>query len=210
MTHGFTDRTDGLFVNRDERQQWFSRHYPQARYFEVHQKHTAAVLIIDNKVQPSEAYNTPADAMVSKQKNIILAVKTADCVPVLLYDPSAQVGGVIHSGWKGTLAHIVQKTIQAMKQQGASAHHIQAFLGPAINACCYNVPDERIAAFKEAGLPVHGHALCLAESIVLQLKEEGVDRVTVPVTCTSCQSDKYFSYRREGPDHGTMISFVCL
>ncbi len=210
ITHGCTDRTDGMFVNRDERQQWFAQRYPQARYFEVHQKHTATVLVIDDKVQPSEAYNTTADAMVSKQKNIIMAVKTADCVPVLLYDPIAQVGAVAHSGWKGALAQIVPKTVQVMKQQGASAHHIQALLGPAINTCCYTVTAERIAAFIEAGLPVYGTALCLAEAVALQLYQEGIDNITVPVTCTSCQSDQYFSYRREGPDHGTMISFVCL
>ncbi|MCR4326038.1 MAG: peptidoglycan editing factor PgeF [Candidatus Roizmanbacteria bacterium] len=208
--HGITDKTDGLFINRDERQEWFAQRYPGTPYFEVHQKHTATVLVIDGKVQPSEAYNTTADAIVSKQKNIIMAVKTADCVPVLLYDPAAQVGAVIHSGWKGILANIVQKTIQVMKQQGASAHHIQALLGPAINVCCYTVSAERIAAFREAGLPVHDNALCLAESVAMQLKEEGVDRIITPVTCTSCQSEQYFSFRREGPDHGTMISFVCL
>ncbi|PJE63622.1 peptidoglycan editing factor PgeF [Candidatus Roizmanbacteria bacterium CG10_big_fil_rev_8_21_14_0_10_45_7] len=210
ITHGCTDRTDGSFGSRDERQQWFAQHYPHTPYFEVHQKHTGTVLVLDGKVQPSEAYNTTADAIVSKQKNIIMAVKTADCVPVLLYDPAAQVGAVIHSGWKGTLANIVQKTVHAMKQQGASAYHIQAFLGPAINACCYSVSDKRIAAFTEAGLPVHGNSLCLAELVAIQLKREGVDDIIAPITCTSCQSERYFSYRREGPDHGTMISFVCL
>jgi polyphenol oxidase len=88
------------------------------------------------------------DASVTKTAGLLLAVQTADCVPILLVDPKNRAVAVVHAGWRGTLARIVEKTIGRMQMQFASkAADLLAAIGPAIGGCCYEVGTEVAAAF---------------------------------------------------------------
>jgi len=89
-----------------------------------------------------------ADASVTKRAGLLLAVQTADCVPILLVDPKNRAVAAVHAGWRGTLARIVEKTIGRMQMQfGSKAEHLLAAIGPAIGGCCYEVGTEVAAAY---------------------------------------------------------------
>ncbi len=88
------------------------------------------------------------DASVTKRAGLLLAVQTADCVPILLVDPKNRAVAAVHAGWRGTLARIVEKTIGRMQMQfGSKAEDLLAAIGPAIGGCCYEVGTEVAAAY---------------------------------------------------------------
>jgi hypothetical protein len=96
---------------------------------------------------------TPADpvsgdASITKSPGLLLAIQTADCVPILLVDPKKRAVAAIHAGWRGTLARIGQKTVGEMQMHyGSKPADILAAVGPAIGACCYEVGTELVTEF---------------------------------------------------------------
>jgi hypothetical protein len=108
------------------------------------QFHSDAILHFESApTEPSRA-----DASVTKTEGLLLAVQTADCVPILLVDPKNRAVAAVHAGWRGTLARIVEKAIGRMQMQfGSHAADLLAAIGPAIGGCCYEVGTEVAAAF---------------------------------------------------------------
>src|SRR6266852_5390066 len=89
-----------------------------------------------------------ADASVTKNAGLLLAIQTAECVPILLVDPKNRAVAAVHAGWRGTLARIVEKAIGRMQMQfGSHAADLLAAISPAIGGCCYEVGNEVAAAF---------------------------------------------------------------
>jgi len=89
-----------------------------------------------------------ADASVTKNAGLLLAIQTADCVPMLLVDPKNRAAAAVHAGWRGTLARIVQKAIGRMHMEfGTRSENLLVAIGPAIGGCCYEVGTEVAAAF---------------------------------------------------------------
>ena len=83
------------------------------------------------------------DAIITNEKNVIIGVFTADCVPIILIDEENEVIAAIHSGWKGTFESITLKTIEKMKLEfNANESNIKAYIGPHIKKCCYEVSEE--------------------------------------------------------------------
>jgi polyphenol oxidase len=88
------------------------------------------------------------DASITKATNLLLAVQTADCVPILLVDPKKHAVVAIHAGWRGTLARIAQKAVGRMQQEvGSKPSDLLAAIGPSIGQCCYEVGVELVAKF---------------------------------------------------------------
>lgn len=88
------------------------------------------------------------DASATKSAGLLLAVQTADCVPILLVDPKNRAVAAVHAGWRGTLARIVEKAVGRMHMQfGSQPADLMAAIGPAIGGCCYEVGTEVAAAF---------------------------------------------------------------
>lgn len=108
------------------------------------QFHSDAILHFESApTEPSRG-----DAAVTKSEGLLLAVQTADCVPILLVDPKNHAVAAVHAGWRGTLARIVEKAIGRMQMQfGSRAGDLLAAIGPAIGGCCYEVGTEVAAAF---------------------------------------------------------------
>jgi polyphenol oxidase len=178
------------------------------------QTHSADVRVVHNQ---NEAQTKPGvlgddqycDALVSNTPNILLAVKTADCVPILIGDPRTRAFAAVHAGWRGTSASIVLRAIEQLKQNyGAHAADLCAAIGPAANACCYEVGSEVIDIFKERFSEADklfaptrdGHArIDLQQANRDQLVSAGVspDRIYVAPLCTMDRTDLFFSYRRE-------------
>ncbi len=155
-----------------------------------------------------------ADAYITCQKNLPVAIRTADCVPVLLFDPIKRAIGIVHAGWKGTAKEITYKTVLLMKETfGSNPKDIQAVLGPAIQPCCYEVGAEFRQHFPNEIIE-RGDKLYVdvTKNNYKQLLKAGLKKEHINNTgiCTHC-NPKYFSFRRDAEKSGRMISLmICL
>ena len=155
------------------------------------------------------------DALITQEKNVILSILTADCVPILLYDPKNRVVAAVHAGWKGTQARIVSKTVQKMKDTfGSEAEHIIAGIAPSIGRCCYEVGEEVAKHFFDTpeGFTQIGQKYMLDLPYInkYQLLESGLleENIEMSGVCTACEVDAYFSYRKEQGCSGRFMSMI--
>ena len=162
-----------------------------------------------------EDFIEDCDALITAQKGVVLSILTADCVPILLYDPVHEVVAAIHAGWKGTKARIVAKTVKKMQKFFHSKpSELIVGVGPSIGSCCY-----------EVGADVAGHFFEIPESYTkkgekymldlpyinkYQLLEEGLKEENIEMSgiCTACDVAHYFSYRREQGCSGRFMSLI--
>ena len=157
-----------------------------------------------------------ADAAVATDPGLLVGVATADCLPVLLVDPSRRAVASVHAGWRGTASRIVARAVEALVAVGSRPADLVAAVGPGIGACCYEVGEELRGAFGPGADaffrpgPRGRLHLDVRAANVRQLEDAGVgpERIHHVEDCTSCREDLYYSYRRDGPGTGRMISFV--
>ena len=172
------------------------------------QVHSADVRVVSDR-EDARNDTMNCDALTSTVPNILLGVKTADCVPVLLGDARTGAVAAVHAGWRGTLASIISRTLERMSENyGTNARDVLAAIGPAAGACCYEVGGEVVEAFHqqfaEAGelfTPTQGHhaRIDLQRANRNQLIAGGVpaEAIHIAPLCTMCRTDLFFSYRRE-------------
>jgi YfiH family protein len=145
-----------------------------------------------------------ADAVVTDQPGLVLAVFTADCVPVLLADPGARVVAAVHAGWRGLAAGAVEAGVAAFAAAGADLGVSVALVGPAIGPCCYEVGAEVADAVGErspaaaATTRQGGLAIDTTAAAVQALERAGFGAVRAARECTAHQPERFFSYRRDG------------
>jgi YfiH family protein len=174
----------------------------------VWQMHSADIRVVLDR-EDARSDEVRCDALTTRAPGILLAVKSADCVPVLLGDTRTGACAAIHAGWRGTVARIVERTLTRMREEyGTRAEDVCAAIGPAAGACCYEVGEEVIEAFRSnfddadtLFQPTReGHALIdLQRANRNQLIQSGVqqERIHTVPFCTMCRTDLFFSYRRE-------------
>jgi len=173
------------------------------------QVHGDRVLVVgEGPHDPAEE----ADALLAAAPGVAVAVKTADCVPILLFDRATGAAAAVHAGWRGTAAAIARRAVEALSGQGGGPHSILAAVGPAIGPCCYEVSPElaeRFAARHAEGV-VRGRQLDLAEANRRLLLEAGVPAAQIEVLgrCTACEPARFFSHRRDAGRTGRHLSFV--
>ena len=188
----------------------------------VKQVHGTAALVVDRALTPADRFHGGWDALVTNQPGIMVAVRTADCVPILVHDPKRRVVAAIHAGWRGAVAGIVPKTIALMKSRfGSAPEHLRVSIGPSAGVCCYEV-DEPVLDRLRQEFPnwervVRDHRsgkarLDLKTLIREQAQAAGAspESITAVNLCTMCHEDLFFSYRREGKVIGTMVSAIGL
>jgi YfiH family protein len=147
------------------------------------------------------------DALLENTPGAVVAVKTADCIPLLLVDPGHRAVAAVHAGWRGTVAGIAQRAVAALGAQfGSRAGDLHAAIGPAIGKCCYEVGPEVAARF---GVDGRAH-IDLAETVRRQLEAAGVggQRIYMSGLCTQCRAGEFHSFRRDGAAAGRLYSFV--
>lgn len=154
------------------------------------------------------------DALITNIRNLPLAVFTADCLPIFLYDRITHSIGLIHAGWRGTRDNIVLKTVELMREKfNTNPKELRADFGPRIKNCCYEVGKEFTNYFKQGLIKRNRHYyLDLAEPNKQQLLSLGVKEKSIfdSGICTSCQNHSFFSYRKERDSCGRMISVTML
>jgi YfiH family protein len=161
------------------------------------------------------------DALVTDQPGLAIAVRTADCLPILLLDPHRKAVAAIHSGWRGTAAEIVCHTVSTMSRDfGSDPADLYAALGPSIRACCYEVGPDVAAHFAalfpewEAVLPSPAgkRHIDLAEANRRLLASVGLSpgRIFDSGLCTACLRAQFFSFRIEPANPGRLLSSIRL
>ena len=177
---------------------------PAERMAYMNQVHGADVVEV---AAPLPSRSPQADALVTRERGLALVVLVADCVPVLLADPRAGVVAAVHAGRPGVVAGVVAAALAAMRDLGASPAAIQAWLGPAVGGCCYEVPaklQDEVAAVVPATVAAGGRtrwgtpSLDLRAGVRAVLEQAGVAQVRTVGGCTVDEAERSFSYRRDG------------
>ena len=208
LVHGFGRRVPGSrAVAREAAQATFA---DAGRVYFLRQVHGCRV------VTPPWEEPPDADASSTDEAGALLAIETADCLPVLIVDPVAHRVAAAHAGWRGTAAGIVGRAVAWLAERGSAPRDLQVALGPCIGPCCYEVGDELRNDFAEPDRaffvpgPQGRPHLDVRGINVRQLVAAGVPRDNIAHVdeCTRCRPDLYCSYRRDGRGAGRMISYV--
>lgn len=157
------------------------------------QTHSDHVEIVDNRLEYPDT-----DGLIITKKNIPIALRFADCTPVIFYDTKQKIGAISHAGWRGTAQKIGVKTILKMN---SNPKDIIAIIGPAIGLCCYEVSDDvrdklLNTVNNHTGL-IQNKNVDLKRINARQLEEIGVTKIDICPYCTSCNNDLFYSYRKE-------------
>lgn len=155
------------------------------------------------------------DALITNQAGVFLAVQTADCFPLFMYDPVKRVVAVVHAGWRGALAGIIEKTlIEMQKRFGSAMRDIAVAAGPAMQQECFEVDEDVHSQFDEryqVGHPVAGKKyIDLKKFINTRLAEAGIEKYNTELSeiCTKCDKYHFYSYRRDGKLSGRMLGTI--
>jgi YfiH family protein len=162
------------------------------------------------------------DGLITDHPGLALWLGFADCVPILVHDPVRQAIGIAHAGWRGTLAGVASRLVEALAERlGSRVSDLNVVVGPSIGPCCYAVGSEVKAAFER----VRGDAeqlfssandaslrLNLWEANRLDLVRSGVqaESIAVAARCTACQVDEFFSHRAQGGRAGRIAAVIAL
>ena len=160
------------------------------------------------------------DALITNVPDICIGVSTADCIPIIIYDPEHHAAGVVHSGWRGTVANIAEAAVASMiRSYHSKPGSLLAVIGPGISCRNFEVGDEVYNAFASAGYPMDAIAvreekwhINLPKCCRLQLEAVGIPSENIRMTniCTYEHTDDFFSARRLGIDSGRIFTGVVL
>jgi hypothetical protein len=145
------------------------------------------------------------DALVSREPGLMVAVRTADCFPVVLADPVKQAVAVVHAGWRGVLSRIAVKAVERLvSRYGSDSRDLRVAIGPGIGICCFEVGPEVARQFQMKGRV----RVDLAGHLAQQLVESGAVAKNIHQIglCSFCQPDDFWSFRRDGEAAGRMWS----
>ena len=163
------------------------------------------------------------DALITNQPGICTCVQTADCVPILLFDPVKRVIAAVHAGWRGTVNRIVGKTIQCMQQQfGSEPKNMLAAIGPSISSEYYEVGADVISLIQKSfpdspellrsAEDENKACLDLWEANRVIMKEAGLSQIRIETMerCSWFDESRFFSARRDGVTTGRMVTGIML
>lgn len=163
------------------------------------------------------------DGLISNIKGSCIGINTADCLPVLIYDPTHHAAATLHAGWRGLVGRIATKGIEMMKHEfDSAASDLLCAVGPAISTEIYEVGDELKPQFSDAGFPIEEIFIDRAEwtkshldlkaAIKYELLDNGIAEQNIEVSdiCTFRNSDMFFSARKLGINSGRIFSGIFL
>ena len=201
---------------------------PSERLIIPYQTHSCNVLTIDHNFmlmtdEERHAILQEKDAVMTDLKGLCLCVSTADCIPLLLYDPAHHAIAAVHAGWRGTVGHILARTLQAMHATyGTLSTDVQAIIGPGISLDAFEVGIEVYRVFEETGFDMGRIArwheekkkyhLDLPMANRLQLQETGVPEKQIHDSriCTYTRHHDFFSARRLGIKSGRILNGIMM
>jgi YfiH family protein len=189
----------------------------------LRQVHGDRIIVFPGGSQQAEdLWQQEGDALISCVPGYALSVFTADCLPILLFDPVGQAVGIIHAGWRGTAKAISRKAVGKMKEVfGSRSENIEVAMGPCIGGCCLEVDNPVREAFSGTGLSWERitsprgkdkWVLDLRRANARLLEEAGIEEEKIRRVdyCTSCHPNMFFSYRAGGKGQGRQMNFIAL
>ncbi len=188
----------------------------------LNQVHSNKVIFVDKEWNFHSDETPQADALITKDSNIVLGVLTADCVPILLHDPLSNTVAAIHAGWRGLKSEIINKTIISMSKLGCLPNNINSVIGPCIHQCNYEVDKNIYDFFNESLDNIDSYFIKKDEKYLLDLpglaKKSLIDSGVKNIfdVDLNTYSDKYnfFSCRRsfheKEKDFGCQISAISI
>ncbi len=259
VAHGLTRRVEdlgrahgniGFSAPRDRDDAWaMRRHWCAAMGFEpehlvtlgqIHGRdvHVVTKAHAGHGARPGSPQIGRGDALVTNEVGPVLMTLHADCQPVLVVDPGAgrrgPAVGVVHAGWRGTVANIVGATLRVMAAAfGTRTDDVHVVLGPAIGLCCYDVGEDVVDAWRQVAgadadeaLATGGpspvktlrvpdplrHRFSLTAANALLLNRAGVRAANMEVSgiCTKCDGDHWFSHRGQGAQTGRFGAMISI
>lgn len=172
-----------------------------------------------DKIEPNGTFwfGGEGDGMMTDEAGLTLAIQTADCAGVLLYDPGNNAIAALHAGRKGAQLNILGKCAAKMADRyGTKPQNLTMYVGAHIRGCCYELPIEMAKEFEKYENAVEiredRYYLDIAKVLIAQAKAARIkdENIEINASCTSCESQKYFSYRAEGGRCGRMLTAIGL
>jgi len=183
-----------------------------ANCIRLEQTHSNNVVIANKNIK----YYKSTDGIVINFESYI-SIRTADCLPIFLYDSKKNVLAGIHAGWKGLYRNIIGNTVKVMRNLGCNALDIRSAIGPHIRSCCYKITDEFLELFRNYNNEnIHlikkngtNKFFDLEKLASFQMTELGVLKKNIDIVpyCTSCDS-RFCSYRKNGANCGRMLNIA--
>lgn len=186
---------------------------PPSKIYKPIQKHTDRIILYE-----SDMGQKIGDSVITNQRNILIGIDVADCVPILIYDKKLHVIGAVHAGWRGTCQQILKKTLKKLVDTfKSSPENILIAMGPAIRICCYEVGHEVFKAVKDSSgegeyyLQKGGkYYLDLPRANLYQILSLGIpiNNIWISEDCTHCQPHRFYSYRYSKGKTGSQSGFI--
>ena len=158
-----------------------------------------------------EIFNT--DGVFSSNNRIVCSIKVADCLPIFFAHKTELFFGIVHAGWRGLVNGIILESIKLIKSRKIALNEIDVFIGPSIQACCFEVGGDIIDRFNQKFIKQNMNSKYFVnlQGIAKNKLENGgilKKHIKVSEECTFCQFEKYFSFRREGDKSGRMFGLI--
>lgn len=200
IVHGYSTRDLGDMRNQNTRES-----------FLTHLGISTGSLQLSKQIH-SSMIGVNGDGLVSRIKGEAVGVVVADCVPLLLLDSKKKIVAAVHAGWKGTLGNIAK---QAVLKMNSDPKNLFVSIGPHIGSCCYTVPRVRADSFSSQCTYFDGDDwhLDLGLANRFQLMEAGIPsaHIDAPIVCTSCQIDRFYSYRKDTKESfGEILAVIAV
>ena len=235
IDHGFFGRTGGeskgtyeslnvgigrgdddkiVLKNREKITDYFE--VPVSNLVILNQKHGDKVHVIDSKNKKNylfrdvnQALSNEGDAIITKEKGVLIAVNTADCSPILLCDKESKYVAVIHAGWRGSNGKIIENTLEKMKSLGC--RNIVAAVGPCLQKKSFEVKDDTVLKMDNRYVSyVDNKTLFDMQLQVLEKLMKNGARVVSKMNVDTFSNENYFSYRRTGEKTGVQFSGIVI
>ena len=213
---GISNKTDGPMKNSMANRLLFLKNKKLGQYPII-----SAALVHKNRVAIIDAASqsrviTDCDALITDQKDCLLTITVADCLPLYFYDKNKKVVALAHAGWRGVISGISQEVVKVfIDRYYSDPRDLEIFIGPHIQTCHFEVKDDVASEFAQEDLIMKEEKIYINLAAVVrnQLMAVGVsaDNIVLSSECTYCLNDKYFSFRRDHPKIlETMLAYVGL
>ena len=154
-----------------------------------------------------------ADGVFTSDPMMVCSIKVADCLPIFFAHRTDLFFGIVHAGWRGLVNGIISESIKLIKSENIFIKDIDVFIGPSIQACCFEVGNDIIDRFNPKFIKQNMDSKYLVNLQGIaknKLEYEGILKKHIKISedCTFCQFERYFSFRREGEKSGRMFGLI--
>lgn len=221
-----------LFVSHGDTQENVEENYrilgsavgfsPEQTVF-TKQRHTDIIRVVTEENRGEGLYrDVPeiCDGQITDRPGIALVTFSADCTPILLFDPVRRAIGAVHAGWRGTAQGIAAKAVQAMTEHfGCDPSNIHAAIGPCISKCCFETDEDvPLALMDSLGAKAvtaftrkdEKYFVDLKFCNALWLQRAGIGALDISPDCTACDPKRYWSHRKMGESRGSLAGIIML